>query len=70
MWFDVEEKGNTTKPCARSASSELWFDVEEKGNTTFGFKVLIRFRLWFDVEEKGNTTLPASYLSVLCCGLM
>ena len=34
LWFDVEEKGNTTT-CLRTCSTQvLWFDVEEKGNTT------------------------------------
>ena len=34
MWFDVEEKGNTTESRERSERVWLWFDVEEKGNTT------------------------------------
>ena len=34
LWFDVEEKGNTTNSLILSAMVELWFDVEEKGNTT------------------------------------
>ena len=35
MWFDVEEKGNTTETKERAVKPVLWFDVEEKGNTTF-----------------------------------
>ena len=34
LWFDVEEKGNTTEAELHQSSKQLWFDVEEKGNTT------------------------------------
>ena len=34
MWFDVEEKGNTTVRANSTVYFMLWFDVEEKGNTT------------------------------------
>ena len=34
LWFDVEEKGNTTSGFEELYQGLLWFDVEEKGNTT------------------------------------
>ena len=39
LWFDVEEKGNTTIVQAVTIAYGLWFDVEEKGNTTFHRKL-------------------------------
>ena len=57
LWFDVEEKGNTTKRPLTITRRVLWFDVEEKGNTTKMAAIMKDCGLWFDVEEKGNTTL-------------
>ena len=37
LWFDVEEKGNTTMYTVAEQEGVLWFDVEEKGNTTLCF---------------------------------
>ena len=38
LWFDVEEKGNTTAFSLAAPAPMLWFDVEEKGNTTKAFR--------------------------------
>ena len=70
LWFDVEEKGNTTKPIITEVTAQLWFDVEEKGNTTgTGFSPAPP-PLWFDVEEKGNTTEGITEGGASGCGLM
>ena len=34
LWFDVEERYNTTKSGAKLPFPTLWFDVEERYNTT------------------------------------
>jgi len=34
LWFDVEERYNTTANPSREVDSGLWFDVEERYNTT------------------------------------
>ena len=34
LWFDVEERYNTTARCNRASDDMLWFDVEERYNTT------------------------------------
>ena len=70
LWFDVEEKGNTTPQRPTARFGWLWFDVEEKGNTTFRPKKLFAVQLWFDVEEKGNTTMPVKLGIKRSCGLM
>ena len=34
LWFDVEERYNTTDKWDGRQFAELWFDVEERYNTT------------------------------------
>ena len=34
LWFDVEERYNTTNSRAQGCGNLLWFDVEERYNTT------------------------------------
>ena len=70
LWFDVEEKGNTTCCKGFPILEQLWFDVEEKGNTTIGKAIQIDWELWFDVEEKGNTTRMPLLPRSIGCGLM
>ena len=70
LWFDVEEKGNTTGNRAQIRECQLWFDVEEKGNTTQENQYQHYAELWFDVEEKGNTTFPCDTPLFGRCGLM
>ena len=36
LWFDVEERYNTTANAPIMPSMMLWFDVEERYNTTHG----------------------------------
>ena len=35
LWFDVEERYNTTTGSFLNLRPKLWFDVEERYNTTF-----------------------------------
>ena len=35
LWFDVEERYNTTVANPKTLEELLWFDVEERYNTTF-----------------------------------
>ena len=70
LWFDVEERYNTTVPSPMQRLCVLWFDVEERYNTT-NCKILIAvLLLWFDVEERYNTTIKDYYADENCCGLM
>ena len=34
LWFDVEERYNTTQTQRNNSLAWLWFDVEERYNTT------------------------------------
>ena len=34
LWFDVEERYNTTAILSKVSDLGLWFDVEERYNTT------------------------------------
>ena len=34
LWFDVEERYNTTDDWKEGIDYQLWFDVEERYNTT------------------------------------
>ena len=34
LWFDVEERYNTTERSSAHERVKLWFDVEERYNTT------------------------------------
>ena len=34
LWFDVEERYNTTAYFSIIETNKLWFDVEERYNTT------------------------------------
>ena len=38
LWFDVEERYNTTICCDKNIFEMLWFDVEERYNTTSCFQ--------------------------------
>ena len=54
LWFDVEERYNTTKDTLRTGDELLWFDVEERYNTTQAAALHLAPQLWFDVEERYN----------------
>ena len=58
LWFDVEERYNTTYHMENAVDFQLWFDVEERYNTTNEQQQIMMITLWFDVEERYNTTVP------------
>ena len=70
LWFDVEERYNTTRSEKLSGNDWLWFDVEERYNTTVIGKCTFANMLWFDVEERYNTTVAVALPPAVCCGLM
>ncbi len=70
LWFDVEERYNTTEYSDFRAQNQLWFDVEERYNTTTPPANIATCKLWFDVEERYNTTLDSNAELGNCCGLM
>ena len=41
LWFDVEERYNTTDTACVQADRVLWFDVEERYNTTLRLNQLM-----------------------------
>ncbi len=41
LWFDVEERYNTTRGTSLRQGYQLWFDVEEGYNTTYRLFVLL-----------------------------
>ena len=70
LWFDVEERYNTTYQAEINGKTALWFDVEERYNTTNTKTNKLDRMLWFDVEERYNTTLMLDSYKHMCCGLM
>ena len=70
MWFDVEERYNTTYFPDFANLGELWFDVEERYNTTVNGQGNLYVMLWFDVEERYNTTRQKTDEPRKSCGLM
>ena len=70
LWFDVEERYNTTVNGTIIRLNKLWFDVEERYNTTVPASRGSRSVLWFDVEERYNTTAFRFGRCGASCGLM
>ena len=44
LWFDVEERYNTTSSSTLTIHTSLWFDVEERYNTTEHYEGLSGYR--------------------------
>ena len=70
LWFDVENRYNTTPNKLITNKPKLWFDVENRYNTTVGSRINACFKLWFDVENRYNTTANQTVNSIQSCGLM
>ena len=70
LWFDVEERYNTTLKSCFFLIIKLWFDVEERYNTTLQRGRGTAPSLWFDVEERYNTTPSMTNSGTSSCGLM
>ena len=70
LWFDDEERQDTTVLENLKTDLQLWFDDEERQDTTKNAAHTCTQLLWFDDEERQDTTDGRLVFRVGSCGLM